>query len=328
VGGEAFLTPFIAESPVMKEKIRLLERIAKTDSSILILGESGVGKELAAEKVHYSGARASGPFVKVNCAALPEELAESELFGHVKGAFTGADANRKGRFETAAGGTIFLDEVADLTPALQAKVLRVIDEKVVYRLGQDVPVSVDVRIVAATNRDLEDMAEKGEFRRDLFFRLNVLPVYIPPLRQRREDIAPLADMFLRRYAKQNGKAIDGFTEEARLALFERPWPGNVREMGNAVERACAISGGGLIELWQLFPSDGAPGDGAYGCEGGSLPGNLSGNLSLKSAIDAFKKRYITKVLESRGWNRTAAARILDVERTYLSRLIRELNIKP
>jgi Nif-specific regulatory protein len=303
----------VTKSPIILEKIEIIDRVAKTDSSVLILGESGVGKEIFAEQIHLRSARSREPFIRVNCAALPEGLLESELFGHVKGAFTNAIANRQGRFELADRGTIFLDEIGDLPLSLQVKLLRVIQEKTFEKVGSDISVTVDVRILAATNRDIEAQVEKGEFRSDLYYRLNVLPIYIPPLRQRPEDIPELADFFLKKFMRETKKQFEGFSNEAIETMLSYSWPGNVRELENCVERACVIGKNKWIRQEDLFLKSGAaPAEG--------------GDRSLKAAINTFKARYIRKVLEENKWNQTETARALNIQRTYLSRLIRELEI--
>ncbi|MDR0710164.1 MAG: sigma 54-interacting transcriptional regulator [Spirochaetaceae bacterium] len=306
----------IAKSPVILEKLEIIDRIAKTDSSVLILGESGVGKELFAEQIHIRSPRNKRPFVRVNCAALPEGLLESELFGHIKGAFTNAIANRQGRFELASGGTIFLDEIGDLPLALQAKLLRVIQEKTFEKVGSDTSITVDVRILAATNRDIEKQVEKGEFRSDLYYRLNVLPLYIPPLRQRPEDISELADFFLRKYTRETNKNFDGFSSKAMEIMLSYSWPGNIRELENCIQRACVIGKTSLIQEEDLFIKNAA----------GPASGQEDKSRNLKTAINVFKSRFIRKVLEEHNWNQTETARVLDIQRTYLSRLIKELNI--
>jgi len=306
---------FITKSPVILEILEIIDRAAKTDSSVLLLGESGVGKELFAEQVHLRSARKTSPFVRVNCAALPEGLLESELFGHVKGAFTNAIANRKGRFEMADGGTIFLDEIGDLPLSLQAKILRVIQERKFEKVGSDITVTVNVRIVAATNKDLEEQVQKNEFRQDLFYRLNVLPVYIPPLRQRPQDILELADFFLKNFMQGTKKQFDGFSQEAIEVMLSYTWPGNVRELQNCVERACVIGKGKYIGSQDLF------------LKPHSNEGENDGlERNLKTAINVFKTGFILKVLEENHWNQTETARALAIQRTYLSRLIKELNI--
>jgi len=302
----------VYKSAAIGEKIGIVDKAAGTDSSVLIMGESGVGKEIFAEQIHLRSRRRLAPFVRVNCAAIPEGLLESELFGHVRGAFTGAAGSRKGRFEVADGGTIFLDEIGDLPPALQAKLLRVLQEKTFEKVGSDRTVSVDVRILAATNRDIESMVESGAFRGDLYYRLCVLPLRIPPLRSRPEDIPELARFFLAKRARAAGRRFEGFTEDAVEAMIAYPWPGNVRELENCVERACALAGE-RIGREDLFPGLGSEGGGGR-------------DRNLKAALGAFKASFVRKVLDEHGWNQTAAAKALGIQRTYLSRLIKELDI--
>jgi Nif-specific regulatory protein len=304
----------IAKSPVIMEKIDIIDRLAKTDSSALILGESGVGKEIFAEQIHLRSLRAKAPFVRVNCAALPEGLLESELFGHVKGAFTGAIQTRRGRFELADGGTIFLDEIGDLPLQCQAKLLRVIQQKTFEKIGSEVSITVNVRILAATNKDIEALVEKGEFRRDLYYRLNVLPIYIPPLRQRLDDIPALAEFFLKKFTRKTKKQFEGFSNEAMEAMLSYSWPGNIRELENSIERACVIGRNSLIQKEDLF------------LKTGSEAGVNEGDRNLKTAINVFKAHFIHKALEENHWNKTETAKALDIQRTYLSRLIKELNI--
>jgi Nif-specific regulatory protein len=304
----------IARSPVILEKLELIDRIAQTGSSVLILGESGVGKELFAEQIHLRSERRDGPFVRVNCAALPEGLLESELFGHVKGAFTDAVQNRKGRFELANGGTIFLDEIGDLPLKLQSKLLRVLQQRTFERVGSSEPVTVDVRIVAATNRDIEKLVEKGEFRSDLYYRLNVLPMHVPPLRQRKEDIPALAEAFLAKFARETNKRFEGYTDEAIDLMLSYSWPGNVRELENAVERAVVIARDARVGAQDLLLGRSAGQADEYK------------GKSLKEALTIFKKHFIQKGLEDNRWNQTETAKVLDIQRTYLSRLIKELAI--
>jgi Nif-specific regulatory protein len=305
----------IAKSPVILEKLDIIDRVAKTDSSVLILGESGVGKELFAEQIHIRSSRCHKPLIRVNCAALPEGLLESELFGHVKGAFTNAIQARQGRFEMADGGTIFLDEIGDLSLSLQAKLLRVIQQKTFEKVGSDVSITVNVRILAATNKDIEAMVERGEFRSDLYYRLNVLPLYIPPLRQRTEDIPELADFFLKKCMRETKKHFEGFSNEAMQTLLSYSWPGNIRELENCVERACAIGKNKCILKEDLFLSKGI-----------NVSETEAGSRNLKTAINAFKAHFIQRILEENHWNQTETAKALDIQRTYLSRLIKELSI--
>ncbi|MDR1210621.1 MAG: sigma 54-interacting transcriptional regulator [Spirochaetaceae bacterium] len=316
--GQGYHT-LITQSPVIQEKLDIIDQVSKTDSSVLILGESGVGKELFAEQIHLRSQRSKKPFVRVNCAALPEGLLESELFGHVKGAFTNAIQNRKGRFEAADGGTIFLDEIGDLPLQLQTKLLRVIQEKSFEKVGSDKTITVNVRILAATNKDIETLVEKGEFRSDLYYRLNVLPLYIPPLRQRPEDIGVLAGFFLQKSMRASKKQLSGFSDKAMETLLSYSWPGNIRELENCIERACIISKGEYIQSEDLLLKTG--GVTRYEEDYGE-----DGSRNLKNAINAFKAHYISRVLEKNNWNQTGAAKSLDIQRTYLSRLIKELNI--
>jgi len=305
----------ITKSPAILEIMELIDKVSKTDSSVLLLGESGVGKELFAEQVHLKSARKNAPFVRVNCAALPEGLLESELFGHVKGAFTNAIAARKGRFELADHGTIFLDEIGDLPLSLQAKILRVIQERKFEKVGSDITVNVNVRIIAATNKDLEEEVRKNSFRNDLYYRLNVLPIFIPPLRQRPEDVRELAQFFLKNFMQETKKQFKGFSNEAINAMLSYSWPGNVRELQNCVERACVISKNEWIERGDLFLRTGFS-DGEEEVT----------ERNLKTAINVFKSNFIRRVLDENNWNQTETAKALVIQRTYLSRLIKDLKI--
>ncbi len=308
--------PFVGKSKAILEKLEIVKKAAVTDSSVLLLGESGVGKELFAEQIHLGSARRDMPFVRVNCPAISETLLESELFGHVKGAFTDAFSNRKGRFELADGGTIFLDEIGDLPFSVQAKLLRVLQERTIEPVGASAPRKIDVRIIAATNKNIEREVKESRFRTDLYYRLNVLPIYIPPLRERREDIPLLAEFFLDRFKQDVKKHIRGFTPEAMEVLLSHGWPGNVRELENAVERAVVISQGEWITpdsviLRPLSPTD----EERYR------------GKSLKDAVNLFKAHFVKRTLENKGWNQTKAAKELGIQRTYLSRLLKELNIQ-
>ena len=305
---------FIGESRAIAEKLAIARKAAATDSSVLLLGESGVGKELFAEQIHLASPRAGKPFIRVNCAAIPEALLESELFGHVKGAYTDAISDRRGRFELANGGTIFLDEVADMPLALQGKLLRVIQARTFERVGASESTRVDVRIVAATNRNLEAEVAEGRFRADLFYRLNVLPIHIPPLRERREDIPPLAAHFLRKHSRATKKQVRGFSDPAMALLLSYAWPGNVRELENAIERAVVFSREELIGPEALTLSAGGIGEDSYA------------QKTLREALTVFKKHFITRALEANGWHQTRTAKALAIQRSYLSRLVRELNI--
>ena len=306
---------FIGESRVIKERLDIARKAAETDSSVLLLGESGVGKELFAEQIHLASPRSHGPFIRVNCAAIPEALLESELFGHEKGAFTDAVADRRGRFELADEGTLFLDEIADMALPLQAKLLRVLQSKSFERVGSSESTQVNVRIIAATNKNLERLVAAGQFRTDLFYRLNVLPVQIPPLRERREDIPVLAEFFLKKHSRETKKQITGFSDEAMALLLSYGWPGNVRELENAVERAVVFAREDIIRPDSLTLASGSvPGDEAFS------------EKTLHEALNIFKKHFITKALESNGWHQTRTAKTLAIQRSYLSKLVKELGI--
>jgi Nif-specific regulatory protein len=282
--------------------VELARKAAKTDATVLLLGESGTGKEVIARFIHRSG-----PFVAVNAAALAETLLESELFGHEKGAFTGAQARRAGKFELAHGGTIFLDEIGDISPALQAKLLRVLQERAFERVGGTETITVDVRVVAATNQDLKKRVAEGKFREDLFYRLNVISITLPPLRDRRTDIRPLADHFLRQL-----KAGSRFSPETLEALERYDWPGNVRQLRNAIERAAALGDAGEISPGDLPPEV---------LLSGSMPPD-----SFHGQVEEYRRRLIVETLARFGGNQTRAAEALQLQRTYLARLIRQLGI--
>ena len=321
---------FIAESPVIKDLMKVLLEVAKTNSSVLIIGESGVGKELFAEQLHLKSNRNNKPFVRVSCAALSPSLLESELFGHVKGAYTDAKTDQKGRFELADQGTLFLDEIGELPLNLQSKLLRVIQERKFERVGSSETISVDVRIIAATNRDLEAMVKDGTFRGDLYYRLNVLPLNIPPLRQRKEDIEPLADFYLKKFSLETKKGFEGFSNAAMKALYAYYWPGNIRELENTVERACILGKGPFIQVNDLrLPVNDQESISIKNQDihNSAVEAANSEDKTLKTAINAFKKEYVTKILQQTNWNQTAAAKILDVQRTYVSKLLNELDIR-
>jgi len=311
--GKGFHT-FIGTSRIIKEKLELTSKIALTNSSVLITGESGVGKELFAEQIHLQSDRRDKPFVRVNCAALPANLLESELFGHVKGAYTDASSDRRGRFELADGGTIFLDEIGEIPISLQTKLLRVIQNKVFEKVGSSESILVDVRILAATNKDMEKALEEGTFRRDLYYRLNVLPFYVPPLRERQEDISELALYFLKKIKRETKKHLRGFSTLAIDALLTYSWPGNVRELENVVERAAVIANNEYIQPEDLM------------LQTDKKPEEYRGE-TLRNAVTQFKKHFIKNVLDSHGWKQTNAARELGIQRTYLSKLIKELNLR-
>ncbi|HEX8697271.1 MAG TPA: sigma-54 dependent transcriptional regulator [Myxococcaceae bacterium] len=311
----------LGTSPAMRQAYALLSQGAARDFTMLLTGETGTGKELAARAVHAESTRKSGPFVAVNCGALPAELVESELFGHAKGAFTGATAAKVGLFEEASGGTLFLDEIGDLPLAVQVKLNRALQEKEVRRVGTTTPVKVDARVVAATHRDLQAEVAAGRFREDLFYRLNVFTVRMPALRERREDIALLAMHFLSRA----GRPLEGFTPEALRALTGFAWPGNVRQLENAVARAAAVTQGPRIQLEDLPPELGrAPGS-------GSLPAESLATMPYREAVDsardAVSRDYLTALMQEFGGNVTHAAERAGMERESLHRLLKRYGVR-
>lgn len=277
----------IGNSKPMQEVYRLIERVVRTKTTVLILGESGVGKELVASAIHYNSPIAKGPFVKFNCASLPESVIESELFGHEKGSFTGAIGLRKGRFEEAAGGTIFLDEVGEMSLTTQAKLLRVLQERSFERVGGNTTISVDLRVIAATNRDLGEMVAAGTFREDLYYRLNVFPITIPPLRERGSDIITLADYFVARFSKDMGIDVKRISTPALNMLYSYHWPGNVRELENIIERAILLSEDGVIHGYNLPPSLQTPVVGDPDVPPGSLEARLNA-IEYELIVDALK----------------------------------------
>ncbi|HEY0331970.1 MAG TPA: sigma 54-interacting transcriptional regulator [Rhodopseudomonas sp.] len=296
----------IGNSKPMQQVYELIHKVAGTKATVLVLGESGVGKELVANAIHYNSATADGPFVKFNCAALPESIVESELFGHEKGAFTGAIGMRKGRFELADGGTIFLDEVGELSLPMQAKLLRVLQEKTFERVGGAKPVKVDLRIIAATNRDLLDMVAKGSFREDLYYRLYVFPITIPPLRERGSDVILLADYFAARNAADSGRDVKRISTPALNMLMAYHWPGNVRELENVIERSVILSEDGVIHGYNLPPSlqTSAETGTNFGC-------------SLGGKVQAVEYEMIVEALKSHRGNVTDAAQELGLTRRIL-----------
>jgi DNA-binding NtrC family response regulator len=305
----AGLDDVVGQHPEMQKLFRTVAQIAVTPSTVLITGESGTGKELVARAIHRLSPRKDGPFVAVNPAAISDTLVESELFGHEKGAFTGAYQRKPGRFELAQGGTLFLDEIASLKPEMQAKLLRVLQEREIERVGGTRSIRLDVRIVAASNVDLRQAVEREQFRADLYYRLNVVPITVPPLRERRSDVALLVDHFVKRYTRELGKRIDGVTPEALAALSEYQWPGNIRELQNVIERAVALVESGSIGLNDL-PTDVL------------LPDHRrrvkqAENLPLKTATDEFERQIVMRILERVRWNRSEAARILGIHRNSL-----------
>jgi two-component system nitrogen regulation response regulator NtrX len=306
----------VGESPPIRVLRGEIAQAAPSNGRVLIFGENGTGKELVARAIHHQSLRAQGPFVEVNCAAIPEELIESELFGHAKGAFTGALASRKGKFELADGGTLFLDEVGDMTLKTQAKVLRVLQEQRVEPVGGASPLTVDVRVIAATNKNLAEEIQRGTFREDLFFRLNVIPFHVPPLRERREDIPLLARHFIATLSAEYGKRPKELSPEVLAHLTGLPWAGNVRELRNIIERLVIMTPGERIEASHLP----APLGGAGPLTAGSAaPAGPADFPSLVEAREDFEKRYIWKKYQECGGNMSRTAEALRVERSNLYR---------
>ena len=313
------LPKLLGEDPALKETMLSIQRAAATDATVLLLGESGTGKELMARSLHQLSDRAKGPFVAINCAAIPETLLENELFGHEKGAFTGAGSRKIGRAELAHHGTLFLDEIGDLPLSLQGKILRLVQEKQFDRVGGTQTITVDVRVVAATNRDLKDAVAAKQFRDDLYFRLSVFPVEIPPLRRRRGDILLLADAFLEKYAREMGRKNLRLGEAARQALVEHSWPGNVRELQNCLERAAILCDGREIRPEHLRLGDGATGGPSLG-DVLDLSGPLA-EVSRRAAARA-EDEAIARALRDTGGDRAAAAERLGISVSTLARRVR------
>jgi Nif-specific regulatory protein len=305
----------IGQSSRLKDLQQQISRVAPSNSTVLVLGESGTGKELIARAIHRNSPRVAAPFVAINCAALTDTLLESELFGYEKGAFTGALAQRKGKLESAQGGTVFLDEIGELSPLLQAKLLRVLQERELQRVGGTQSIKLDIRLVAATNRDLAESARKGEFRQDLYYRLAVVTLKAAPLRERCEDILPLAEHFAKKFAEQCGRRIAGISPQAKAYLQSHSWPGNVRELENAIERAVVLGVGETI-----LPED--------------LPETVreqrSAEISatlFEEAVENAKKQVVLRAFEQAGYEHDRAAKLLGLHPNYLHRLIRALDLR-
>ncbi|MAE93408.1 MAG: hypothetical protein CL910_01980 [Deltaproteobacteria bacterium] len=314
----------IGSGPAMRQVFETIEKVAETDLTVLIRGESGTGKELVAQALHEQSARKGRAFVAVNCAAISPELVESELFGHEKGAFTGADARRAGRFEAADGGTIFLDEIGDMAPETQAKVLRVLQERSFERVGGTKPIEVDVRIVAATHRDLEKDVASGRFREDLYYRLKVVELKLPALRERREDLAALADRFGRQVAERLGRPQKALAEEALGALARHGWPGNVRELRNVIEQAAVLAAEDEIKAEDLNLSGGSgvtPFDDAE-----PLPGQ-SFSDAKKASVERFERNYLLRALRAHDGNISRTADAIGMVRQSLQQKIRDLDLR-
>ncbi len=317
----------LGQSPAMENLRQLIRKVARTQATVLIQGESGTGKELVARALYRESPRANAPFIRVNCASVPENLIESEFFGHEKGSFTGALNKREGRFELAHGGTILLDEISEISPNVQAKLLRVLQERELERVGGNRTIKVDVRVIATTNRNLEQSVEKKEFRQDLFFRLNVVPIHVPPLRDRREDVPGLAEEFMRRFGRKHGMPVKGFSDAALRVLNAHSWPGNVRELQNVIERAVILCGGsGLLETEHL-------GLNAVGGAPASIPAAPAGSVATAGdapppALADVEKAHILQVLQHCKGNRTHAAKILQVSIRTLRNKLHEYGVTP
>jgi DNA-binding NtrC family response regulator len=297
----------IGRSRAMQDVIRRAELVAETKSTVLITGETGTGKELVARAIHNRSAQRDMPLIKVNCAAIPETLLESELFGHVRGAFTGATTTKKGKFALADGGTIFLDEIGTMNPTLQSKLLRVLQEREVEPLGSERTEKIDVRVTAATNRDLRQMVADGKFQEDLFYRLNVIPIEIPPLRERREDVPALVDHFLRKHAQRIGRRVERIDEGALAGLQQYDWPGNVRELENAIERAVVLTTGPVITARALSVV------GAATPQASGLP-----SLKLRQNIEWVERETIRRSIETAGGVKKEAAELMGISQRALS----------
>jgi DNA-binding NtrC family response regulator len=314
----------VGRSPRMREVYQLLEQASGLDITVLLRGETGTGKELAARAVHYQSARKDRRFVPVNCGALPADLVESELFGHAKGAFTGAVGMKRGLFEEAEGGTIFLDEIGDLPLPMQVKLNRALQEKEIRRVGDTAAIRTNVRVIAATHRDLKAEVAAGRFREDLFYRLNVFPVELPALRERREDVPLLAAHFLEKHARVLGRPLEGFEPDALRVLTGYPWPGNVRELENAVERAVAVGKGNAVALRDL-PAD------VRGTQEGAIPAEVLAKMPYREAVDLARDRvtrdYLTALLRDLDGNVTRAAERAGMARESLHRLLKRYGVR-
>jgi len=318
VAQQAGIGQIVAVSPEMQQLMTLIQQVAQNDATVLIEGESGTGKELMARYIHHSGRKADGPFVAINCGALPESLLESELFGHVKGAFTGAIKDKKGLFEVADGGTLFLDEIGETSPSFQVKLLRILEDGTFRRVGGTMEHRVNVRIIAASNKDITSLVQKGQFRRDLYYRLKVIPIYLPPLRKRVADIKPLAEHFVSHYANHMGRRPISLSPEAIDRLQAHTWPGNVRELENAIERALIFCQGEEIQ-----PSD-------LPLEVCMPPVEAFESLESSDdmSMETVEQAHIRRVLEHCQWNRTRAAQELGIGYNTLWRKMKKYGIKP
>jgi transcriptional regulator with PAS, ATPase and Fis domain len=308
----------IARSAKMQSVLAMVERVASTNSTVLLGGESGVGKDLIARAIHQNSRRAAGPFIKVNSTAIPDTLFESELFGYERGAFTGANTSKPGKFELADKGSLFLDEIGDVPAPIQVKLLRVLQEREFERLGGTKTLKVDVRLIAATNKDLRAALEQGTFREDLYYRLNVVPIDIPPLRERKEDIPDLAEHFLQRFNRDNGKRIEGITPAALKRLMDYHWPGNVRQLENTVERAVALSAHAVIDAEDIHLDTGAPRNGG-GASSPVLPEGMT--------LEQWEDEIIREALRRANGNKSQAARLLGLSRNALRYRLSKLGME-
>jgi len=307
----------IGRSPAMQEIFATIERVAPTSATVLIAGESGTGKDLIARAIHYHSPRRDYPFVKINCAAIPESLLESELFGYEKGAFTGATTSKPGKFEQADKGTVFLDEIGEIPPAIQVKLLRVLQDKEFERLGSNRTRRVDVRVIAATNADLRAAIESGQFREDLYYRLNVVPINVPPLRQRKEDIPALVEHFIRKYSQEFGRPVKGISNEALEILMKHHWPGNVRELENVIERALVLCSGDRIEASDIK------------LDPVTKPTGLDSDFFLPegTTLEEHERQLILKALERAKGNKSLAARMLGITRNALRYRLSQMGLE-
>ncbi|HSU14313.1 sigma-54 dependent transcriptional regulator [Longimicrobium sp.] len=310
----------VGRSFALRQVLDRVEKVAPTDARVLVTGENGTGKELIARAVHRLSPRADGPFIEVNCAAIPSELIESELFGHMKGSFTGAVEDRAGKFELADGGTLFLDEIGDMSLAAQAKVLRALQEGIITRVGGAKPIKVDVRVLAATNKDLEEEIKNGRFREDLFYRLNVIPLHVPPLRERREDIPMLVQHFVQTIARESALKPRQLTDDAVGRLQRMDWPGNVRELRNTIERLLILSGGGAVTGDDVELLVGGH------MKGGGLSSDLLGCTTFSEFKEAAERAFIIQKLRENDWNVSETARLLDMPRSNLYKKIERYDL--
>jgi transcriptional regulator with PAS, ATPase and Fis domain len=322
VGEQCSFGGLVGRSPQMLQVYDIIETVSETDATVLISGESGTGKELASTAIHFLSSRKNAPFVKINCAALPETLLETELFGHERGAFTGAIRQRKGRFELAGGGTLFLDEIGDLPLSVQVKLLRVLQERQFERVGGNDAIPVDVRLICATLKNLKEEIQRGAFREDLYYRLNVVPLNLPPLRERKEDILPLIDYFVDKFSKKMGKEVMGVSAEAKALLVKYVFPGNIRELENMMERAIALLKSSWIGIDDL-PDEvrGQANSRLIFCE------KIMELRQLGEAVSSFEKEYIQNVLKTTKGKKGQAADILGISRKNLWEKIKALEIE-